>query len=112
MTHTMDHTKRPNLSEQTIWKADRFTRVFLAGLAFDFCVRYSAEDAHREGLALVVVEDACRGIDVDGSMATTRESLPVDDQDWTEKHPAPAPKRASCDVTGTRGSSCYEDVLI
>ena len=81
----MDHTKRPNLSEQTIWKADRFTRVFLAGLAFDFCVRYSAEDAHREGLALV--------IDVDGSMATTRESLPVDDQDWTEKHPAPAPKK-------------------
>ena len=89
----MDHTKRPNLSEQTIWKADRFTRVFLAGLAFDFCVRYSAGDAHREGLALVVVEDACRGIDVDGSMATTRESLPVDDQDWTEKHPAPAPKK-------------------
>ena len=52
-----------------------FERVFLAGLAFDFCVRYSAEDAHREGFAVVVVEDACRGIDVDGSMAATRESL-------------------------------------
>jgi nicotinamidase/pyrazinamidase len=52
-----------------------FTRVFLAGLAFDFCVRYSAEDAHREGFAVVVVEDACRGIDVEGSMAATRESL-------------------------------------
>ena len=52
-----------------------FTRVFLAGLAFDFCVRYSAEDAHREGFAVVVVEDACRGIDVEGSIAATRESL-------------------------------------
>jgi nicotinamidase/pyrazinamidase len=52
-----------------------FTRVFLAGLAFDFCVRYSAEDAHREGFQVVVIEDACRGIDVDGSMAAMRESL-------------------------------------
>jgi nicotinamidase/pyrazinamidase len=48
-------------------------RVFLAGLAFDFCVRYSAEDAHREGFQAIVIEDACRGIDVDGSMAATRE---------------------------------------
>jgi len=52
-----------------------FTRIFLAGLAFDFCVRYSAEDAHREGFEVVVIEDACRGIDVDGSMTTARESL-------------------------------------
>ena len=51
------------------------TRVFVAGLAFDFCVRYSAEDARREGFAVVVIEDACRGIDVDGSMAATRESF-------------------------------------
>ncbi len=49
-----------------------FRRVFLAGLAFDFCVRYSAEDARREGFDVVVIEDACRGIDIDGSMATTR----------------------------------------
>jgi nicotinamidase/pyrazinamidase len=51
------------------------TRLFLAGLAFDFCVRYSAEDARREGFAVFVVEDACRGIDVDGSVAATRASL-------------------------------------
>lgn len=51
------------------------TRAFLAGLAFDFCVRYSAEDARREQLTVVVVEDACRGIDVDGSMAATRASF-------------------------------------
>jgi nicotinamidase/pyrazinamidase len=50
-------------------------RVFLAGLAYDFCVRYSAEDAHREGFAVVVVDDACRGIDVDGSVAATHSDL-------------------------------------
>jgi nicotinamidase/pyrazinamidase len=49
-----------------------FIRVFVAGLAYDFCVRYSSEDAHREGFEVVVIEDACRGIDVDGSMLATR----------------------------------------
>ncbi len=51
------------------------TRVFLAGLAFDFCVRYSGEDARREGFEAVVFEDACRSIDVDGSAAVTREKF-------------------------------------
>jgi nicotinamidase/pyrazinamidase len=51
------------------------TRVFLAGLAFDFCVRYSAEDAAASGFEVVVVEDACRGIDVNGSVAATRRLL-------------------------------------
>ena len=50
-------------------------RLFLAGLAFDFCVRYSFEDAHREGFDVVVIEDACRGIDVDGSIAATQQAL-------------------------------------
>jgi nicotinamidase/pyrazinamidase len=49
-----------------------FRRVFLAGLAFDFCVRYSAEDARRDGFETIVIEDACRGIDVDGSIVATR----------------------------------------
>lgn len=53
----------------------RFARVFLAGLAFDFCVRYSAEDARREGFEVVVIEDACRAIDVDGSALATRQSF-------------------------------------
>ena len=52
-----------------------FKRVFLAGLAFDYCVRFSAEDASREGFGVVIVEDCCRGIDVQGSVAATRDSL-------------------------------------
>jgi nicotinamidase/pyrazinamidase len=51
------------------------TRLFFAGLAFDFCVRYSAEDARREGFDAFVIEDACRGIDIDGSVAATRKSF-------------------------------------
>jgi nicotinamidase/pyrazinamidase len=50
-------------------------RVFFVGLAFDFCVRYSAEDARREDFAAVVIEDACRGIDLDGSVTATRASF-------------------------------------
>jgi nicotinamidase/pyrazinamidase len=49
-----------------------FTRVFLVGLAFDFCVRYSAEDAHREGFEVIVIEDGCRAIDIEGSADATR----------------------------------------
>ena len=37
-------------------------RVFLAGLATDYCVAWSAEDAVRHGFEVVVIEDACRGI--------------------------------------------------
>jgi nicotinamidase/pyrazinamidase len=51
------------------------THIFLAGLAFDFCVRYSAEDAARAGFAVTVIEDACRGIDMEGSVAATRRSF-------------------------------------
>ena len=50
-------------------------RVFVAGLALDFCVRYSAEDAHRCGFEVVVVEDACRGIDMAGSMDAAHQAF-------------------------------------
>lgn len=38
------------------------TRVFLCGLAFDYCVRFTAEDAVREGVEAVVIADASRAI--------------------------------------------------
>ena len=52
-----------------------FRRVTICGLALDFCVRYSAEDAVASGFAVTVVEDACRGIDLDGSVDATRRTL-------------------------------------
>jgi nicotinamidase/pyrazinamidase len=48
------------------WLRQRgFRRVFLAGLATDFCVAWSAEDAVRLGYEVTVIEDACRGIGID-----------------------------------------------
>jgi len=44
-----------------------FRRVFLVGLATDYCVAWSALDARREGFAAVLIEDGCRAIDMDGS---------------------------------------------
>ena len=43
------------------------TRVFLAGLAYDYCVGYSALDARLLGFEAVVLKDACRAIDLNGS---------------------------------------------
>jgi nicotinamidase/pyrazinamidase len=45
------------------------TRVFLAGLAYDYCVGYSALDARRLGLQAYVLRDACHAIDLYGSVA-------------------------------------------
>ena len=45
------------------------TRAFLAGLAYDYCVGYSALDARRLGLPAIILRDACRAIDLNGSVA-------------------------------------------
>jgi nicotinamidase/pyrazinamidase len=52
-----------------------FQRVFCVGLAFDYCVRYSAEDAFKLGFDSVVIENATRAIDLDGSAEATRASF-------------------------------------
>lgn len=44
-------------------------RGFFAGLAYDFCVGHSALDARRLGLPAVILRDACRAIDLNGSAA-------------------------------------------
>lgn len=52
-----------------------FTRLFFAGLATDFCVRWSVEDARAAGFEAVLIEDACRAIDLDGSLAAARAAM-------------------------------------
>lgn len=44
------------------------TEIYLCGLAADYCVGWSAEDARRFGLKAHVIEDACRAIDLNGSL--------------------------------------------
>jgi nicotinamidase/pyrazinamidase len=51
-----------------------FERIFVAGLAYDYCVRFSAIDAVRAGFETWVIYDACRSVDPGQSEETaTRE---------------------------------------
>jgi nicotinamidase/pyrazinamidase len=65
-------------------------RVFLAGLATDFCVAWSALDARKSGFAAVVIEDACRGIDTEGSLARA----------WTDLQAVGVQRMQSSDIEG------------
>ncbi len=51
------------------------TRLFVVGLATDFCVAYSALDARRLGFEVTVIEAACRGIDVGGSLNASWQQM-------------------------------------
>ncbi|WP_102223983.1 bifunctional nicotinamidase/pyrazinamidase [Acidimangrovimonas sediminis] len=50
-------------------------QLMLVGLATDFCVQYSALDAARLGYDVTVLEDACRAIDLDGSLEAARGAM-------------------------------------
>jgi nicotinamidase/pyrazinamidase len=62
--------------------------VFVTGLATDFCVAWTAIDARHAGLNVYVIEDACRGIDVGGSLAKA----------WTDMTAAGVKKIQSGDI--------------
>jgi len=52
-----------------------FKRLFMAGLATDFCVHYSAVDGAALGFEVVVLEDGCRAIDLAGSLAAAKAAM-------------------------------------
>ena len=56
-------------------KDRRLERITLCGLATDFCVLYSALDGRRAGFEVTVATDACRGIDIDGSLDRAMRSM-------------------------------------
>ncbi len=51
------------------------TRLFLCGLAYDFCVRYSAIDGRALGFETLVIEDATRPVNLPNSVTETNEAL-------------------------------------
>ncbi|WP_085315794.1 bifunctional nicotinamidase/pyrazinamidase [Derxia lacustris] len=51
------------------------TRVFCVGLALDYCVAWTALDARAAGFDVTVIENACRAIDANGSLAAARASM-------------------------------------
>jgi nicotinamidase/pyrazinamidase len=65
-----------------------FLQVYLVGLATDFCVCWSALDARKVGLGATVIEDACRGIDTDGSL----------DKAWAQMTKAGVKRVRSADI--------------
>ncbi len=69
----MTAPRRPGLT--AICASAAYGRVFLAGLATDYCVAYSALDAARLGFDVAVVLDACRGIDLDGSLEAALDTM-------------------------------------
>lgn len=64
------------------------TKLFVVGLATDFCVAWSAIDARKSGLDVTVIEDATRGIDAQGSLAKA----------WTEMSAAGVKRAQSSDI--------------
>ncbi|MEW6256438.1 MAG: bifunctional nicotinamidase/pyrazinamidase [Pseudomonadota bacterium] len=76
-------------SYSTFYEADRKTptgltgflrdrgisTVYLLGLATDFCVAWSAVDAAGHGFTTFVIEEACRAIDMDGSLEKARADM-------------------------------------
>jgi nicotinamidase/pyrazinamidase len=62
--------------------------VYVCGLATDFCVAWTALDARNLGFAAVVIDDACRAIDTQGSLAAA----------WERMEPAGVKRMQSGDV--------------
>lgn len=52
-----------------------FDTLYIAGLATDFCVKWTALDALKEGFGVSVVRDAVAGIDIDGSVKTAWQEM-------------------------------------
>jgi len=52
-----------------------FQRLFMTGLATDFCVAWSALDGRKQGFEVILIEDACRAIDLDGSLAQAKANM-------------------------------------
>lgn len=50
-------------------------KAYVCGLATDFCVAWTALDARAAGFDAVVIEDACRAIDLNGSLAQAWKDL-------------------------------------
>ena len=68
-----DHTTVTGLSGYLQERSVR--RVVCVGLALDYCVRFSAIDARRQGFDTLVLESGCRGIDVNGSNEDARQAM-------------------------------------
>ena len=56
------HLKSTGLDEYL--KNEKVTKLYLVGLATDYCVKYSVFDASKLGYEVIVIEDGCRGVNL------------------------------------------------
>jgi nicotinamidase/pyrazinamidase len=68
-----DHTTPTGLAGYL--RERSLSRLFLCGLAYDFCVRYSALDGKAHGFETIVIEDATRPVDLPGSISGTNAAF-------------------------------------
>jgi nicotinamidase/pyrazinamidase len=68
----LENDKRTSTGLAGYLRERNFKRIFLAGLAYDYCVRFSAIDAVHAGFEAVVIQDACRAI---GPVAETEQQF-------------------------------------
>jgi len=68
-----DHTTPTGLAGYL--RERNLSRLFLCGLAYDFCVRYSALDGHALGFETIVIEDATRSVDLPSSVSATNAAF-------------------------------------
>ena len=71
----MEADKETHTGLASYLKERRIDTVFVTGLATDFCVAWTVIDARHAGLTTYVVDDACRGIDINGSVAKAWEDM-------------------------------------
>jgi nicotinamidase/pyrazinamidase len=67
--------KETNTGLASYLKERKISTVFVTGLATDFCVAWTAIDARHAGFNVYVVDDACRGIDINGSVAKAWDDM-------------------------------------
>lgn len=70
-----------NFAESTLAKDLRTSgvrRIFICGLATDYCVKHTALDGIKEGFEVLLIENACRGVDYPpGSAADAVEAMKI-----------------------------------
>jgi nicotinamidase/pyrazinamidase len=71
----MEADRRTRTGLEGYLREREIQRLFVAGLATDFCVNWTAVDARGAGFETYVIEDACRAIDTDGSLARAWDEM-------------------------------------
>lgn len=71
----LEADKKTNTGLAGYLKERGISKMFVTGLATDFCVAWTAIDARMAGFEVLVVEDACRGIDAQGSLMKAWDAM-------------------------------------